>query len=82
MRKLTTDTKTAVALQLRSLVAGARLEPALAAIEGLGELGGPQAITHIEELMETHSEMDTPDSRAIWAGLIRAYGRAGRFLPE
>lgn len=82
MNKLTTDTKRAAATQLRAFVAGAKLESVLAAIEGLGELGGPDAIAHIEELMDTHSELDTPESAKIWAGLMRAYGRAGRFLPD
>lgn len=76
------QTKTAVAIQLRAFIAGARLESVLAAIEGLGELGGIEAITHIEELMDTHAEITTPDGLAIWAGLLRAYGRAGRFLPD
>lgn len=82
MHKLTTDTKRAAATQLRAFIAGAKLEAALAAIEGLGELGGPDAIAHIEELMDTHVESTTADGAAIWAGLLRAYGRAGRFLPD
>jgi len=82
MRKLSTETKLAAATQLRAFIAGAKLEFVLAAIEGLGELGGIEAIAHIEELMDTHSELTTADGDAIWAGLLRAYGRAGRFLPE
>lgn len=75
-------TKTSIANQLRAFVTGAKKESALAAIEGLGELGGIEAVRHIEELMDEHVEITTPDGAAVWTGLLRAYGRAGRFLPE
>ena len=75
-------TKTGIASQLRAATDGPNTAIVLAAIEGLGELGGTEAITHIEELMDTRAEVTTPDGLAIWAGLLRAYGRAGRFLPD
>ena len=75
-------TKTSMANQLRAFVTGAKTESVLAAIEGLGELGGAEAIAHIEELMDAQSETTTSDGAAIWASLLRAYGRAGRFLPD
>lgn len=82
MNELTTDNKIAVAIQLRAFTDSAKLEFVLAAIEGLGELGGPDAIKHLEELMDIQSDRSTPNGDAIWAGLLRAYGRAGRFLPD
>lgn len=82
MKELTTDSKLAVAIQLRAFTDSAKIEFVLAAIEGLGELGGTEAITHIEALMDIQADRSTPNGDAIWAGLIRAYGRAGRFLPD
>ena len=75
-------TKTSMANQLRAFVTGAKTESVLAAIEGLGELGGAEAIAHIEDLMDVQAENTTAESAVIWAGLLRAYGRAGRFQPE
>ena len=82
MKQLSADTKLAVANQLRAFIPGSKLEFILAAVEGLGELGGIEAITHIGELMDTHVDGTTSNNDAIWAALLRAYGRAGRFLPD
>lgn len=75
-------TKTDIANQLRAATDGPNTEIVLAAIEGLGELGGIEAIKHIEELMDMNMEIATARGAAVWAGLLRAYGRAGRFLPD
>ncbi|MFN7156623.1 MAG: hypothetical protein ACK4OE_23405 [Acidovorax sp.] len=75
-------TKTSIAIQLRAFTDSAKLEFVLAAIAGLGELGGKEAIKHIEELMDIQADRSTPNGDAIWAGLLQAYGRAGRFLPD
>lgn len=67
--------KAAIARNLREQAEGPVLMISLAAIHGLGELGGPEAISQIEELIETHSNVN-----AKLDALLRAYGRAGRHL--
>lgn len=57
---------------------------ALAAIHALGELGGPAAVKQIEQLMDDHDPggINDQDDQERWAALLRAYGRAGRYLPD
>ena len=74
--------KNSIAEQLRAFTAAVPLPTALAAIDGLGELGGTVAVKHIEELLEEVSHQGGGESREKWAALIRAYGRAGRYLTE
>lgn len=69
--------KTAIARNLRAQAEGPVLMISLAAIHGLGELGGAEAISNIEELIEKHSNV-----HAKLDALLRAYGRAGRHLQD
>jgi hypothetical protein len=82
MATLKTATKTAVAEQLRAFAASPETDFALAAIAALGELGGSNSLNHIEELMDVSADARGPSEKMKWAALLRAYGRAGRFLPE
>lgn len=74
------STKTGIANQLRAFAENPILEFSLGAIEGLGELGGTEAVQHIEELMDVCAEKSGDDERKKWAALLRAYGRAARSL--
>ncbi|VTU29739.1 hypothetical protein H6CHR_03254 [Variovorax sp. PBL-H6] len=82
METLKTATKTAAAEQLRAFAVSPETDFALAAIFALGELGGSNALNHIEELMDEASDARGPNEKAKWAALLRAYGRASRLLPE
>lgn len=82
MQELETERKIQVAQQLRVFAESHDTEYAAAAIEGLGELGGSEAIKQLEEVMEKESGKSGPGAKALWAALLRAYGRAGRFLPD
>lgn len=81
MKQLRSETKTAVAMHLRGFAdMKGRSDSQLAAIAGLGELGGPVAVQHIEEMMdEAYKEANM---RERWDALLLALGRAGRLLPD
>lgn len=74
--------KVEIAEQLRAFAQNPVYIFAIASIEGLGELGGADAVNHIEELMDLEADKDGPNGKEKWAALLRAYGRAGRFLPK
>ncbi len=82
MKMLNTTTKTELAVHLRAHADGPDLLIACGAIEGLGDLGGKAAIGHLEKLMDEAMSPDKPKRKSLWPALLRAYGRAGRDLPE
>ena len=81
MQKMESN-KNAIAMQLRAYAENPVLAYAMAAIEGLGELGGAVAVVHIEELMDECADKTGDNERKKWEALLRAYGRAGRYLEE
>ena len=82
MKMLNTTTKTALAAHLRVHADGPDLLIAAGAIEGLGELGGKAAISHLEKLIDDAINSDRSKRKSLWPALLRAYGRAGRGQPE
>ena len=79
MKKLESS-RDGIANTLRGQADGPDLPICVAAIEGLGELGGRSAVVHIEELMDAYHDKNDDDCLATWAALLRAYGRAARNL--
>lgn len=74
--------KAGIANTLRAQIDSLSLATSLAAIYGLGELGGRNAVFHIEELMNQYHNKNDSDSQAKWEAILRAYGRAARYLDD
>lgn len=84
MQKLKTESKSQIASVLDAYAEMPNQGVAVAAIDALGELGGPQAVEIIERVL---GKLDSggesgPHIDERWEALLRAYGRAGRFMPD